>query len=374
MGPPPVPAVRWRRTLPTTAVRRRRRFLPFPSFATMFGPMRRGLSASLRNPAWTRSASPAGSPVRSAPNGAGEGRGCGGTGRWSTGPNTGWRRWEAADAANCLAIIPYEPHMLPRTPECPRPPEAAREHRDPGPASDPFEHARRGELEDLIRAIRETGFDPARETDGHGSTCLHWAAGSGHLRVVKHLIESCSCCPDAGQQGKRSFRGRTALHWAARNGKLGVVQYLVEKGASVDAKTIDGTTAFCWASWQGHLDVMQYLHARGSDVHASNSFGCNAILWAAQGVGGLDVMRWLHSIRCDIFQVNANGHSVVHKSAQRGNRKVIEWMCSSHKRRSVSLIGPDQEGCRPSDLARMEGHSELAGWLRTLETTLHVTR
>lgn len=281
---------------------------------------------------------------------------------------------EAADAANCLAIIPYEPHMLPRTPECPRPPEAAREHRDPGPASDPFEHARRGELEDLIRAIRETGFDPARETDGHGSTCLHWAAGSGHLRVVKHLIESCSCCPDAGQQGKRSFRGRTALHWAARNGKLGVVQYLVEKGASVDAKTIDGTTAFCWASWQGHLDVMQYLHARGSDVHASNSFGCNAILWAAQGVGGLDVMRWLHSIRCDIFQVNANGHSVVHKSAQRGNRKVIEWMCSSHKRRSVSLIGPDQEGCRPSDLARMEGHSELAGWLRTLETTLHVTR
>ena len=72
MGPPPVPAVRWRRTLPTTAVRRRRRFLPFPSFATMFGPMRRGLSASLRNPAWTRSASPAGSPVRSAPNGAGK--------------------------------------------------------------------------------------------------------------------------------------------------------------------------------------------------------------------------------------------------------------------------------------------------------------
>lgn len=87
---------------------------------------------------------------------------------------------------------------------------------------------------------------------------MMWAAGSGHLRILQYLIESCGCSPDLPQRGQRSFLGRTALHWAARNGHLEVVRYLVEKrNVNIDAGTADGTTAFCWASWQGHLPVMK---------------------------------------------------------------------------------------------------------------------
>ena len=85
-----------------------------------------------------------------------------------------------------------------------------------------------------------------------------WAAGFGHLDIVRYLIEESRCRPNQPQQGKRSFSGRTALHWAARNGHLSVVTYLVcECKVNLEAATIDGTTAFCWACWQGHLPIMK---------------------------------------------------------------------------------------------------------------------
>ncbi|KAK1748374.1 ankyrin repeat domain-containing protein, partial [Skeletonema marinoi] len=81
--------------------------------------------------------------------------------------------------------------------------------------------------------------------------------------------------------------GRTPLHWASRNGHLEVVKYLVSNCADVDinATTQDGTTAFCWASWQCHLHIMRFLRDAGMNF----------------------------------YTVNANGHTALHKAAQRGS-------------------------------------------------------
>lgn len=106
--------------------------------------------------------------------------------------------------------------------------------------------------------VAQDGYNPRESCDRNGASLLLWAAGSGQLRIVRYLIETCGCSPDLPQRGKRSFSGRTALHWASRNGQLEVVRYLVEKcDVNVDASTADGTTALCWSSWQGHLPVMR---------------------------------------------------------------------------------------------------------------------
>jgi len=110
-------------------------------------------------------------------------------------------------------------------------------------------------------------------------------------------------------------------------------------------------------------------------VKVVNKFGCNAALWCSQSTkDGLEAIKWLESIGNDINCINFNGHSVLHKSAQRGNQHFCKWIICRFERskaaNSLSLISPDAENCCPSDLAGMEGHSQLAEWLARQESEI----
>jgi ankyrin repeat protein len=288
-------------------------------------------------------------------------------------------------------------------------------------------------LQDFL-ASSSPRWDCATRTDSHGATVLHWAAGQGHVDVVQFLVEHTGCQIDTPQRGHRSFGGRTALHWAARHGHVEIVQYLLHDALDtlgsdglqrrVEAMTQDGTTAFGWAAWQGHVSVLRLLHERyRANVQTTNQFGCNAALWASQGPSSarnnadngssndrdtLMVLQWLERVGCSLYAVNHSGHGVLHKAAQRGRRDLCEWFIEqrlfatkdsvnddqkengnrdespsapqSHSNVPSSikqslpplfhLIGPDKEGCTPSDLAGMEHHTELAMYLARQEMAL----
>lgn len=223
----------------------------------------------------------------------------------------------------------------------------------------------------------QNGYNPAKEVDTKGASTLMWAAGGGHMDMVRFLVIECACDPNQPQRGKRSFSGRTPLHWAARNGHVKVVEYLVtECKVDLEAATTDGTTAFCWASWQGHLPIMNFLSEHGCNINSVNSFGCNAVLWAAQGNSDLATIQWLQAQGCEMTRVNSNGHGVLHKAAQRGQLAVCEWFfdtwieTSTDTNVSLQLVAPDLEGWCPSDLAGMEGHHDLARILADREMHL----
>lgn len=114
------------------------------------------------------------------------------------------------------------------------------------------------------------------------------------------------------------------------------------------------------------VQVMRWLADEcGADVGACNVHGCSAVMWCAQGVSGEDAMELLRTRGAAFAAVNANGHSVLHKAAQRGKRDVCAWLLSRAQdlglgRRHASH---DLEGFTPDTLARVEGHTELADWL-----------
>lgn len=262
---------------------------------------------------------------------------------------------------------------------------------DPG-----LEAARRGDVDALRRLVKDEGWDANAAVDRHGSGALLWAAGAGRLDAVKFLVEEAGTDPaTTSQAGRRAYAGRTALHWAARNGHVHVMEYLViSRGVDVDARTAEGTTAFAWACWRGRVDAMRWLVEKGEcRFGAVNAFGCNAAMWVVQGGAGLDACRYVRSLGVTFRLLNANGHSAVHKAAQRGRRDVCAWLLGrggdddggcgdadaivesdapesdAEAAWARALVGsahlaPDNEGFTPADHARLAGDARLATWLR----------
>jgi len=135
--------------------------------------------------------------------------------------------------------------------------------------------ARKGNLATATALVTKGNADGnARDASNH--TPVDYAAGRGHLEVVKLLFK------DRG--GKI---GRTALFAASENGHLEVVKHLGEMGGKelIMAKNKDGRTALFWASQEGHLEVVKHLGEMGGKelIMAKNTAGKTAEDCARKG-------------------------------------------------------------------------------------------
>eukprot|EP00039_Didymoeca_costata_P007897 m.105017 g.105017 ORF g.105017 m.105017 type:complete len:502 (+) comp13865_c0_seq4:217-1722(+) len=223
--------------------------------------------------------------------------------------------------------------------------------------------ARDGNLNEL-KAIVSLGWD-GQSVDRHGSNALHYAAGGGHKTVCEYLVNVMGLSVHTVQEKD----GRHALHWASRNGHLNIVEWILEEyKVDPNVATKDGTTSFRWAAWQGHLHVCKYLFAKGADAEHVNSYGCTAIHGATQN-DNLELCTWLLQIGCNFRRKNNNGHTGFHKAAHYGRRVTVIWLLRNIKYEPEDFH-PDHDGNTPQQLARHNGHKQLADELSEIELRL----
>ena len=227
--------------------------------------------------------------------------------------------------------------------------------------------AQNGDLA-ALQALHNSGGWCPEETDHNGSSAIHWAAGGGHLLIVQWLVEE--LCPGAAVApvSKRKRRdGRQAIHWAARNNQVAVLEYLLgrscQDGASavdVEARTFDGTTPLHLACFGKATDACTLLVSLGAQVNTVNDWGCNAAHWAAMG-GSVAVMELVKEKGAAFSLLQKEGHSPLHKAAQRGNTEAVDWLLSgpisSSEDRKASG-GEDTCGFKPSAIAMVAGHND----------------
>lgn len=293
----------------------------------------------------------------------------------------------AASAGDAPPALPggedaaAEPPLGSRAAQPPPPPPAA-----PAAPLHPLLAAAQAGDEAGVRAALAAlpaGASASSVCDRRGSGALHYAAGGGHVALLALLAG-----PEARLDVTAAQRtdGRSAAHWAARNGHTPALAWLASEAgpAAVDAKTADGTTPLHLAAWQGHGETVAWLaDTAGADVHAVNDFGCNAAHWAVMG-GAVDVAADLAARGVDMWGLNANGHSLLHKAAQRGHAAAVEWLLGGaagellgggaaavgdgggggggglHPALGLRHMRPDLRGFTPAAMAAVCGHGRIA--------------
>ena len=117
------------------------------------------------------------------------------------------------------------------------------------------------------------------------------AVQAGELAKVRLFIEG-GRAVDSPCEGYGS-QGRTPLYWAVVSGHLPVVRYLIDRGADWTIRSSSGRTVLLDAVYFGQTEIVTYLVEEvGMDVQDTDRSG-EAVLHRAVAIGDLGLVRYL---------------------------------------------------------------------------------
>jgi ankyrin repeat protein len=175
------------------------------------------------------------------------------------------------------------------------------------------------------------------------NTPLHMASGSGHLEVVRYLVETCRAAVDIGNAD-----GDTPLHLASQNCHTAVVRYLVEHGSA----NVHATNAYGFAPGDIRLKLMssstkrmviEYLESR-RQLASAFATGENVPAPSLPQIAASPVVEHLESKVSLLDEV------------RRGNLAQVKWLLEQE----CNVETRDGDGATPLLLAITKGHSEIA--------------
>ena len=218
--------------------------------------------------------------------------------------------------------------------------------------------ARSGHL-DIVRLLLNFGIG-VQDRTAEDETPLILASAGGHEEVSRFLIERQA---DVNSVSNGSW---TSLHLASRNGHAGVVQLLLDYGADVNVQKADLWAPLHLASAEGYLKVAKLLIERGANVGVLNDVLATP-LNLASGNGNLEVARLLIESGSDINSQDNTGCTAAHSAARSGHLSLIELLVDSGADVDVKNIVEKT----PFDLAREHRKCDVMTFLARHSGTAH---
>ena len=191
-----------------------------------------------------------------------------------------------------------------------------------------IDSAKEGRLDTLKECI-DGGID-VEVKNKYGVTALHRACGSGHIHIVRYLVQECHSNVET-----KTNDGRTALHDACSNGHVEIVKYLVQScHTNAEVTDNEGWTPLHFASRFGYLDIVQFLiHHCHVNVETNNRAGETAYDLTRKD----EVIEYLSS-----FSITHDNDSTASKVEQQSSEVPLSDLAQSrgHKKevqRSIQL-------------------------------------
>jgi len=225
--------------------------------------------------------------------------------------------------------------------------------------------AYKGGLE-MYREISEPLSDrnpEAKFGPGKGSTPLHRAAQTGHLDILKFIIQY------QREINPAEADGVTAMYWAAEEGRMNVVSFYLENledknPGIISTGKFSGRTPLHAAATQGHLNVVKAISKNLSDKNPKDIHGYTP-LHAAAFKGHLNVVEYLVdngagvNVQTDDFWQR---RTALHEAAQGGHLNVVKFLIKHDA--DPQIMSTHEELKTAYDMAIFKEHCEVAEYLQ----------
>lgn len=169
------------------------------------------------------------------------------------------------------------------------------------------------------------------KTSDEQATALIYACYSGHLEIVRHLLElngrRLDSLVDTTMKNKN---GLSALHRACIKGHTQIVKLLVVYGANVNEKTLVHETPFLIASREGHILIIKWFLQLNDkqhrvDINTRNEEGWNALHMACF-YGHTEIVKLLLSAGMIIHDTTNAGERSIDLAVQSGHADLLEYL------------------------------------------------
>jgi len=175
-----------------------------------------------------------------------------------------------------------------------------------------------------------------KSTRKDGKTCLHVAAGRGHVSVLLKILDFVKSSSTSKSTTEivnaRDKFGATALHWACSVGSIDCVKLLLESNSNVTIRDKKGRSALEIACSRSHFDVAQILISRIQGGHAT------LICWASSSGHTEIVSKCLKRDEADTIELlkhsDSSGRTAVILAAANG---MLKYKAREHFSFSLSL-------------------------------------
>ena len=214
-----------------------------------------------------------------------------------------------------------------------------------------LEAVKSGDL-DLVQQLADAGEVQIDATAVDGQTALELATVSGHIGIVKVLLEHGADVETADSQGKRplftaiqnrnlelaklllqhnaspdsSTDGESSLHQSVRKSQAELVKFLLEHGATIDLPTLAGKTPLMIAVETGSIAITKLLFDHGAKPDFTTVEEQTSALHRACSSGNLEMVRELLDHGANIDSRDSHDDTPLFVAVEVGNLPVAKLL------------------------------------------------
>jgi len=199
------------------------------------------------------------------------------------------------------------------------------------------------------------------QTDANGFTPIHYAAGYGHVQLLRSFQQF-----ELPMDMKAANENQaTCLHMACCRGSIACVEFLLNAGVPIETTDAGGCTPLIVTAKNGHAPLAIYLINKGANIRHVDMEGDTVLHWAAY-TGQTDLVQLLLRFGLNPAQLDNFDQTPLHNACVKGSINTVREILKQDGMAQV-LDWRDKNGKTPKMLAEGRKHRDLLRYFAQLD-------